>query len=247
MTIMIPTKGGNNTGSVISGTRVLLIEKEKEQAEHTRTLLRGSRIDTHITPTIQDAVHQMVLYTFDAIALDMDTEDSSRLIGLLLDLKHTRNTLLLAFPICASEDRSSLLIRGFDMCLTKRVSEEVCAAICALLRRPSLSEYSLGSAPPVQIVHKGIMMDPLRQKVTIDGVEVVLTALEFKLLYLLASNPSIVFSKERIYERLWSENSIYGCQSVVDMVCSIRKKLKISSKDSTYIKTIKGAGYCFAP
>ena len=133
------------------------------------------------------------------------------------------------------------------MCLTERVSEEVCAAICALLRRPSLSEYSLGSAPPVQIVHKGIMMDPLRQKVTIDGVEVVLTALEFKLLYLLASNPSIVFSKERIYERLWSENSIYGCQSVVDMVCSIRKKLKISSKDSTYIKTIKGAGYCFAP
>ena len=76
---------------------------------------------------------------------------------------------------------------------------------------------------------------------------VTLTTMEFKLLYFLASNPTIVFSKDRIYERVWQENSLYGSKSVNDMICSIRKKLKLSPKDPTYIKTIKGTGYCFAP
>ena len=40
--------------------------------------------------------------------------------------------------------------------------------------------------------------------------QIVFTALEFKLLYFLASNPSIVFSKELIYERVWRESSLYG-------------------------------------
>ena len=79
------------------------------------------------------------------------------------------------------------------------------------------------------------------------NAEVVLTTLEFKLLYFLASNPSIVFSREVIYERVWRENSLYGTKSVTDLICSIRKKLGLSPADIAYIKTIKGVGYCFAP
>ena len=74
-----------------------------------------------------------------------------------------------------------------------------------------------------------------------------LTTLEFNLLYFLASNPSIVFSREVIYERVWREDSLYGTKSVTDLICSIRNKLGLSPKDSEYIKTINGVGYCFAP
>lgn len=41
----------------------------------------------------------MMIRTFDVVALDADTEDAARLIGLLLDLRHAKNTLLLMFPI----------------------------------------------------------------------------------------------------------------------------------------------------
>lgn len=41
----------------------------------------------------------MMLYTFDVIALDADTQDASHLIELMLDLRHAKNTLLLLFPI----------------------------------------------------------------------------------------------------------------------------------------------------
>ena len=172
----------------------------------------------------------MMIRTFDVVALDADTEDAARLIGLLLDLRHAKNTLLLMFPIGKSDVRAAFMNRGFDMCLAENSPKECSAAVCALLRRPSADEYPTEAAPPGRIIYKDLMMDPLRQRV-----------------YFLASNPSIVFSRELIYERVWRESSLYGSKSVNDLICSIRKKMGLSPKDTDYIKTVKGVGYCFAP
>lgn len=219
----------------------------QERAEQIQAVLRKSGIEPQIASTIQNAVRLMMLYTFDVVALDADTKDSARLIGLLVDLRHVKNTLLLLFPVKCSDVRASFLKRGFDVCLTEGSMKEVCAAICSLLRRPSINDYPQNATPPGRIIYKGLELDLLRQKVMMNGIEIVFTAQEFKLLYFLASNPAIVFSKEIIYERVWKENSIYGSKSVIDLICSIRKKLNLSPKDTTYIKTIKGVGYCFAP
>ena len=189
----------------------------------------------------------MMIRTFDVVALDADTEDAARLIGLLLDLRHAKNTLLLMFPIGKSDVRAAFMNRGFDMCLAENSPKECSAAVCALLRRPSVDEYPTEAAPPGRIIYKDLMMDPLRQRVTMRGSQLSFTALEFKLLYFLASNPSIVFSRELIYERVWRESSLYGSKSVNDLICSIRKKMGLSPKDTDYIKTVKGVGYCFAP
>ena len=151
------------------------------------------------------------------------------------------------FPIGKSDVRAAFMNRGFDMCLAENSPKECSAAVCALLRRPSADEYPTEAAPPGRIIYKDLMMDPLRQRVTMRGSQLSFTALEFKLLYFLASNPSIVFSRELIYERVWRESSLYGSKSVNDLICSIRKKMGLSPKDTDYIKTVKGVGYCFAP
>ena len=51
----------------------------------------------------------MMIRTFDVVALDADTEDAARLIGLLLDLRHAKNTLLLMFPIGKSDVRAAFM------------------------------------------------------------------------------------------------------------------------------------------
>lgn len=230
-----------------SKKRVLLIESDQEQSEYIQTLLRKRGAESSIASSIQRAVSQMMIGSFDVVTLDTGTKDSARLIDLLLDLRHARNTLLLLFPIEDSSTRASFLNRGFDMCLPECDPTEYVAAICSLLRRPSISEYPTEATPPGRIIYKDLMMDPLRQRVTMRGVQISFTALEFKLLYFLASNPSIVFPREVIYERVWRESCLYGSKSVNDLICSIRKKLRLSPKDTDYIKTIKGLGYCFAP
>lgn len=190
---------------------------------------------------------QMITCTFDVVALDINVKDATRLIDLLLDLRLAKNTLLLLFPIRDAEARASFLIRGFDVCLSDDGAKECAAAIYALLRRPEAGEYPDGAAPPGRIIYKDLTMDPLRQRAMMGDRVIPLTALEFKLLYFLASNPSIVFSRDLIYERVWRESSLYGSQGVRDLICSIRRKMGLSAKDSQYIKTIRGAGYCFAP
>ena len=165
--------------------------------------MRKNGVDPCIALTIQNAVSQMMIRTFDVVALDADTEDAARLIGLLLDLRHAKNTLLLMFPIGKSDVRAAFMNRGFDMCLAENSPKECSAAVCALLRRPSADEYPTEAAPPGRIIYKDLMMDPLRQRVTMRGSQLSFTALEFKLLYFLASNPSIVFSRELIYEWAW--------------------------------------------
>ena len=232
---------------VISGKRVLLIIAAQERADQIRGFLRNSGVDPCFASTIHSAVSQMMIRTFDVVALDTDVEDASRLIGLLLDLRHAKNTLLLLFPIKNSDTRAGFLNRGFDMCLPGSDPKECSAAICALLRRPSIEEYPTEAAPPGRIIYKELTLDPLRQKVLMAGREVVLTALEFKLLYFLASNPSIVFSKDLIYERVWRENSFCESKSVTNLISSVRKKLGLTPGSTEYIKTIKGVGYCFAP
>lgn len=212
-----------------------------------RALLRKNGIEPCIASTIQNAVSQMMTRTFDVVALDTETEDAARLISLLLDLRHAKNTLLLLFPIGDSDVRAAFMSRGFDMCLAENSPKECAAAVCALLRRPSANEYPTEATPPGRIIYKDLVMDPLRQRVTMRDAQIVFTALEFKLLYFLASNPSIVFSKELIYERVWREGSIYGTKSVTNLISSIRKKLNLPPGDSEYIKTLKGTGYCFAP
>ena len=223
-----------------------MIETAQDRAARMKALLGNHGVNLCLASTIRNAISQLMIRSFDVVALNMGTEDCCRLLGLLLDLRCAKNTLLLLFPIESSEARAGLLTRGFDMCLPISAPEECGAAICALLRRPANGEYP-AEAVPGRIIYKELTMDPLRQRVLMAGAEVVLTTLEFKLLYFLASNPSIIFSKDLIYERVWRENSLYGSKSVSDLICSIRQKLNLSSKDITYIKTVKGAGYCFAP
>lgn len=232
---------------IVSGKHLLLIENNVEKGAQIQALLRNAGIMPLIVSTIYRAISQMMISTFDVVALDADTEDAARLIELLLDLRHAKNTLLLLFPIEASAIRASFLDRGFDMCLPTTDPKECAAAICALLRRPSVHEYPTEATPPGRILYKDLTIDPLRRKVLMKDTEVPLTPLEFNLLYFLASNPTIVFSREVIYERVWREDSLYGTKSVTDLICSIRNKLGLSPKDSEYIKTISGVGYCFAP
>jgi len=240
-------KGGEFTSSVISGKHVLLIIATQKRAEQIRSLLRNNGVDSCIASTIYGAVSQMMIRTFDVVALDTDVEDASRLIRLLLDLRHAKSTLLLLYPIEDSDIRAGFLNRGFDMCLPSSNPKECSAAICSLLRRPSIEEYPTETAPPGRVIYKELTIDPLRQKVLMAGREVTLTALEFKLLYFLASNPSIVFSKDLIYERVWRENSFCESKSVTNLISSIRKKLGLTPDNTEYIKTVKGVGYCFAP
>ena len=225
--------------------RVLLIDNSTKHTERVRDLVSRTRLEVYIVSSAQDAIRQMLVHTFDVIALHTAVEGAVPLCTFLLDLRHARNTLLLLYPVPTAEARAYYYRRGFDLCLPEDDPAECAAGIEALLRRPWAGAWDADQRPPALVVHGDLVIDPLRRRVTMRGRDIDLTPAEYRLLYFLASNPGIVFSKDYLYARVWGEDRAYGAGSVVNFICSLRKKLGLTARDSEYIRTVSHAGYCF--
>ena len=86
------------------------------------------------------------------------------------------------------------------------------------------------------------MIDTTRHEVVIAGVQVKLTATEFKLLFQLASQPGRAFSREQLLNRVVGEGVIVVDRNIDVHIRSVRKKLGVLSH---MVQTIRGVGYRF--
>jgi DNA-binding response OmpR family regulator len=134
-------------------------------------------------------------------------------------------------------DRISGLEQGADDYVTKPFSpKELTARIAALLRRVS--------RPPAALARYGsILIDPDRHQVTLDGVEVRLTAKEFLLLQYLVQHRGRVLSRDLLLTDVWGYQYTGGTRTVDVHVRRLREKLPVLADA---IETIKQFGYKLA-
>ncbi len=129
---------------------------------------------------------------------------------------------------------------GADDYITKPFSpREVIARIRAVLRRGTLKDEA-GLEERVMV--EGLLVDPQRHEVRVEGQPVTLTATEFRLLHLLASHPGRVFTRDQLVNRVIGDGAAVIDRNIDVHVRSIRKKL---SEQRDLIETIRGVGYRF--
>ena len=80
-------------------------------------------------------------------------------------------------------------------------------------------------------------------EVFLNGQEISLTKKEFDVLYLMASKPESVFSKNELFERVCGYDSLGDTSTLTVHINRLRDKLKEIDPDTDYIKTIWGRGY----
>jgi DNA-binding response OmpR family regulator len=133
---------------------------------------------------------------------------------------------------------------GADDYLTKPfgVRELVARARALLRRRPLAFTPGVNDAQP-PITYRNIEVDPSRRRVQVGGREPSLTSHEFALLYLLLSNPGIVFSREALLSRIWKEDTFVTVRSVDTLVKRLRKKIEDDPANPSVVLTVWGAGY----
>jgi len=139
-------------------------------------------------------------------------------------------------------DRIVGLTVGADDYLVKPFSpRELVARIRALLRRPRTP--ASGSPDPLRL--GDLVIDERRRAVSLRGEPVTLTTTEFNLLLTLARDPGVVFSRQKLLDRVWGFDYV-GDEHVVDVhLANLRRKLGDDAADPRFIETVRGAGFRF--
>ena len=88
----------------------------------------------------------------------------------------------------------------------------------------------------------GLELNVDSMELTVDGIPVKLTPMEFKILHLLMKHPNRVFSADEIYERVWNEIPV-NTDTIMVHIRRIREKIEINPKQPRYLKVVWGVGY----
>lgn len=146
-----------------------------------------------------------------------------------------------------SEDQDKIfgLKVGADDYMTKPFNpQELLARVQSQLRRSQVLNKPAGGADtPWLYQNGGLVLDDEKKLVTVDGEQVRLTPLEYRILLLFMKHPGMIFSSGQIYETIWNEPSGGDDNVVAVHIRHIREKIEINPKKPKYLQVVWGIGY----
>jgi DNA-binding response OmpR family regulator len=156
-----------------------------------------------------------------------------------------KNNIPIIMLSAKSEDMDKIqgIMTGADDYVGKPFNQlELIVRVKALLRRAYfLNTKMQASVDLIRI--EAMVIDKSKHSVTIDDKEVDLTAREFEILYLLATNRGRVFSAEEIFEKVWKERYYQSNNTVMVHMSRLRDKIEHHMEGNKIIHTIWGVGY----
>jgi DNA-binding response OmpR family regulator len=134
---------------------------------------------------------------------------------------------------------------GADDYITKPFSiREFRSRIRAMLRRATqLSERRVSDDET--ITAGGLVIDPVKRTVQVDGHAAELTYVEFEVLRTLATHPGRVYSRQALLEAVWGGSAYREPRTIDVHIRHLREKLEIDPGEPAFILTVRGAGYRF--
>lgn len=217
---------------------LMLVSGMSKNLKGVYSALRCSKIDVIRTESIADAKVGLATHSPAFILLDFDIKGANSLLYELAFGKCLpRPCIMVAAAYTGGNDRAAMLKRGADYCIDKPINaQEVLAVMDAVLRR---------NRPTNTVEYRELNINMSCRTVTMRGETVILTRKEYEVLCFLAKNAGTVLTKEEIYCAVWKSSYDPNSTNVADQISSLRFKLGLDRKDTTYIQTVIGVGYRF--
>jgi DNA-binding response OmpR family regulator len=225
--------------------RILVVDDDPGILEVVAYSLGSEGFEVETVADGATALERAMEDTYDLVVLDLILPGLSG-TEVCRRLRAERRTvpILMLTAKDAELDRVLGLELGADDYVTKPFSQaELLSRVRALFRR---REYDRASTDVIRQIG-GLRLDFARHEVVVDGKPVGLTASEFKVLTLLASEPERVFSRRQVMEYLW-ESSFVGDEHAADVhISNLRRKIERDSSHPERIVTVRSFGYKLVP
>ena len=223
-----------------AGQKILIVDDEPDILELIEYNLKKEGYQVFTATNGQEGITVAKKVHPDLIILDimmpkMDGIEACRLMRAIPEFKNT----FMVFLTARSEEYSE--IAGFNVGADDYIAKPIkpralVSRINAILRRNSgteeLSENKLEIGD--------LVIDREAYLVFQGGNKVVLAKKEFELLYLLASKPGKVYTRESILKNIWEDSVVVTNRTIDVHIRKLREKL-----GETYVSTVKGVGYKF--
>jgi DNA-binding response OmpR family regulator len=236
------TGGGFSSSPVLLSAnnklmRVLVVEDEKKTASFVRKALQAENFAVDVMANGEDALLAAAHTPFDAIVLDimLPGRDGLSVLKQLRERKNTTPVLLLSARGEVNE-RVEGLNAGADDYLPKPFElAELVARVRALTRRG-------GETKSVVLRVANLTLDTVTHKAQRGGVEIELTAREYRLLEFLMRSAGRLCGRMMILEKVWDYNFDPGTNLVDVYVRRLREKID-ADFEPKLLHTVRGSGY----
>ena len=223
--------------------KILVVEDDPAITNLIRTTLDTQDYQYHTAKNGSGALMDAVSYNADVIILDLGLPDMDG-VAIIRKIRGWSNVPIIVVS-AGSEDQDKVeaLDAGADDYLTKPFSiEELLARLRVALRRSRTEETAPQTSSSVY-VNGNLTVDYAAGCAYLDGEEVHLTPIEYKLLCVLAKNTGKVLTHNYILKEVWGSALASDTPSLRVFMATLRKKIEQNPSDPKYIQTHIGVGY----
>lgn len=218
--------------------KILLVEDDPTIIDTLTELLRGAGYTVDTADTQREAIAMATHQTYQLLLLDVTLKQGNG-FAVCAAVKEATPEVPVIFLTASDDEFNTVtgLTMGADDYIAKPFRpRELLARIATTIRRyqPSRRIISLGD----------LTIDTDRALVERDGKEINLSALEYRLLLLFASNPNKLVTREMIRDALWDDAGTYVEENTLSVyIKRLRNKIEPDPVKPTVITTVRGLGY----
>jgi two-component system phosphate regulon response regulator PhoB len=223
--------------------RILLVEDEEGISTTLKYNFDQAGYDTTVASTGAAALAALKrVPRFDLVLLDLMLPDMSGK-DICREIRRNRESARIPVIMVTAMGSETDRVVGFEVGADDYVVKPFSVRELLLRVRALLKRSDSTSGPVESSIQMGILtIDPDAHSVGVEGQEVVLTALEFRLLHTLVERRGRVQSRGQLLDDVWGYSGDVHTRTVDTHMRRLRDKLGAAG---AYIETIRGVGYCF--
>ena len=223
--------------------QILVVEDDNAVAKLMAATMESQDYQYRIASTGASAIMEALSYKPEVMILDLGLPDTDG-IEVIKKIRAWSNMPIIVVSARSEDtDKVAALDAGADDYLTKPFSvDELLARLRVALRRVRHDRQRLSEESSVY-ENGGLRIDYAAGCVYLDGSEIHLTPIEYKLLVLLAKNTGKVLTHNYILREVWGNSSASDMRSLRVYMATLRKKLEKNTSEPKYIQTHIGVGY----